>query len=114
MGVLRAYNAAKSWVYAYSRQCSLIFSRSYEGTNTKVDKTFQKFPAGGLGGEVCIIAGNGSVEISVAGPRGRHRPSDWMTPEQAITVGVGLIQAAQVAHKKGDKQSGLDKTLLER
>jgi hypothetical protein len=60
----------------------------------------RNFPAGSDGWGVCVTAGKGVVEVSISGPQTGHYPGDWMTPEQAEVIGLGIIQAAQTAREK--------------
>lgn len=63
-------------------------------------RSAKNFPAGDSGWGVCITSGKIGVEIAITGPKSGHYPGDWMTPEQAEEIGLGLIHKAQEARDK--------------
>lgn len=66
-------------------------------------KTMNEFPAGDAGWGVAITNARAGVEVSITGPQSGWYPGDWMTPEQAEAIGLGIIHAAQAAREKAQK-----------
>jgi hypothetical protein len=60
----------------------------------------RKFSTGDSGWGICITSGTGAVEVAITGPQSGHYNGDWMTPEQAEEIGLGLIHSAQDARDK--------------
>jgi hypothetical protein len=63
-------------------------------------KSSKNFPAGPNGWGVQVTAGASGVEVAITGPQRGHYPGDWMTPEQAEELGLGLIHKAQESRDK--------------
>lgn len=66
----------------------------------------KKYPAGGAsedgdsGWGTAVTVGTGLVEASIYGPQGGWYGGDWMSPEQAEALGMGLIVAAAEARER--------------
>jgi hypothetical protein len=68
-------------------------------------KTVQNFPTGDSGWGVAITSGKIGVEIAITGPQSGHYNGDWMTPEQAEAIGLGIIHAAQTTREKSAEKA---------
>lgn len=65
-----------------------------------MNKATKKFTTGDSGWGVTITSGKIGVELAITGPQSGHYSGDWMTPEQAEKIGMGLIHKAQEARDK--------------
>jgi hypothetical protein len=63
-------------------------------------KVGRQFSTGDAGWGIYITSGDDKVEIAVTGPQGGHYAGDWMTPEEAEQIALGLVRAAQKAREK--------------
>lgn len=68
-----------------------------------MDRVTKKFPTGDAGWGICITSGTGQVEAAITGPKFGHYSGDWMTPDEAEQIGLGIIHAAQKAREKAEQ-----------
>lgn len=68
-----------------------------------MDRLTKNYPTGDAGWGICIASYIDQVEIAVTGPQSGHYPGDVMTPEQADTIALGLIRAAQKARERAER-----------